>query len=376
MDLKISVCSIIKNEETFLEESLKSVRRLAFEIIVVDTGSSDSSVAIAKKCADRVEFFDWKDDFSAARNFAASFATGDWILFLDGDEILETEGASKIREMILKDPEIFAYGISQRNYTNDRSYPLWRSKDESGQGECSDLAVGLEGFSDNLMMKLYRNHSEIRWEGVVHETIVGSCRKLGLKHLEVPVCLVHHLGELKSEAFRNEKKAYYLKLAIEKLKTDPSHENPWFEVGISFSNLGRFEEAERAFAEALVRRPSWAEAKLFRARILLRLGRNEEAELLLRELLSANEFKEEAEAHLSTALLYEGKMNEAESVIEQAFQGGANHLSLHVNAGTLYFERGDFEKSRKHFIEALKINPRDSFLREALQKANSALKLA
>jgi glycosyltransferase involved in cell wall biosynthesis len=372
--MELSVCYIVKNEAQFLEASLQSVQSLANEIILLDTGSQDDTRTIAKKFDVRIENFTWCDNFSAARNQAASFATKDWILFVDGDEILETEAPEKIKQALQTDPNVAAWGIAQRNYTNDRSYPHWISRDTPNVGEISELARGIAGFSDNLMMKLYRNRLGIQWKGVIHESIVDSCRSLGLIHREVPVVILHHLNELKSESFRNEKRNYYLKLSVEKLKQDPTHENPWFEAAIAMSNVGKYREAEKAFKEALQRRPDWHEAKLFRARLLLQLDENAEAEVLLRELLSVPEYSNEAHGHLSTALLYQGHVQECEALIADAMKSGMTHLSLHVNAGTLFFEKKDYQKSRQHLEAALKINPDDAFLQDALSKTLTFLK--
>src|SRR5205823_1109121 len=84
--VQLSVCLIVKNEERFLAQSLKSVREIAQQIVVVDTGSTDRTVEIAKEFGAEVHSFTWCDDFSAARNVALEHATGDWVLALDADE--------------------------------------------------------------------------------------------------------------------------------------------------------------------------------------------------------------------------------------------------------------------------------------------------
>jgi len=84
---KISVCIIAKNEQKYIEDCLKSVKPIANEIIVLDTGSTDKTIEIASKYAN-VYKTEWKDDFSKARNECLSYAKGDWILYLDADEIL------------------------------------------------------------------------------------------------------------------------------------------------------------------------------------------------------------------------------------------------------------------------------------------------
>lgn len=86
--LPISVCIIAKNEQKYIENCLKALRRYSWEIIVVDTGSTDDTRQIATRYTDKVYDFAWIDDFSAARNFAAAQASNNWILVLDCDEYL------------------------------------------------------------------------------------------------------------------------------------------------------------------------------------------------------------------------------------------------------------------------------------------------
>ena len=88
---RLSVCLIVKNEEKFLDACLQSVKSVTNEILVVDTGSTDRTVEIARSHGARVEFFAWCDDFSAARNAGLEQARGDWVLILDADEELSAE---------------------------------------------------------------------------------------------------------------------------------------------------------------------------------------------------------------------------------------------------------------------------------------------
>lgn len=86
----ISVCIIAKNEEKRIEKCLASIKPYGFEIVVVDTGSSDNTKTIAQKYADKVLDFEWCDDFSAARNFSLRSASNNWIFVLDCDEYIKT----------------------------------------------------------------------------------------------------------------------------------------------------------------------------------------------------------------------------------------------------------------------------------------------
>ena len=97
---KLSLAMIVKNEARCLARCLHSVQNVADEIIVVDTGSTDRTMAIAEECGGKIFHFDWCDDFSAARNFALAQTTGDWILVLDADETVSEPLAAEIKKFI------------------------------------------------------------------------------------------------------------------------------------------------------------------------------------------------------------------------------------------------------------------------------------
>ena len=124
MQLPVSVVMIVKNEEAFLAASLGSVANHVSEMIVFDTGSTDRSREIAKGLGARIESYSWDHDFSAARNYAASLATHDWIFFLDGDEIVSAQAWDELARL-LTDSDIAAYGILQRNYAREPFASAW-----------------------------------------------------------------------------------------------------------------------------------------------------------------------------------------------------------------------------------------------------------
>ncbi len=92
--MKLSLAMIVKNEEENIERCLKSISNLVDEIVIVDTGSEDNTVSIAKKYTNNIYSYNWNDDFSKARNYALEKCTGDWILSLDADEYIY-EGSKK-----------------------------------------------------------------------------------------------------------------------------------------------------------------------------------------------------------------------------------------------------------------------------------------
>ncbi len=103
--LSISVCIIAKNEEKHIEECLKRLKLYPYEIVLVDTGSTDNTIEIASHYTKHIYHFDWCDDFSAAKNFAVSKASGDWILSLDCDEYVETIDEAALAQQMQRFPK-------------------------------------------------------------------------------------------------------------------------------------------------------------------------------------------------------------------------------------------------------------------------------
>ena len=144
----ISLCMIVKDEEEILSRCLDSVNKIADEVIIIDTGSTDNTKAIASKYTKNIFDFEWIDDFSAARNEAFSKATMDYILWLDADDVIEEEDYEKF--MDLKENIDLSIDSVTMNY---------------------NLAVdeyGNVAFSSRRN-RLVKREKKFRWIGAVHE---------------------------------------------------------------------------------------------------------------------------------------------------------------------------------------------------------------
>lgn len=144
----ISLCMIVKNEEKVLTRCLESVKGYVDELVIVDTGSTDSTVDIATSYGAKVVHYAWTNDFGDARNQALDKATGDWILQLDADEYFIDGTQSKLLENIERHHDKDGFLIQITNLI--------------GTGQLGNTHV---------YTRLFKNHEQVRYEGKIHEQV-------------------------------------------------------------------------------------------------------------------------------------------------------------------------------------------------------------
>ena len=119
---KLSVCLIVKNEERVLARCLSCAARIADELVVVDTGSTDRSVEIAKKFTPHVYLHPWQNSFAEARNFSYAQATGDYIMWLDADDVIDDESIARLNALKAEETEADVILAIYRNDSEDGLY--------------------------------------------------------------------------------------------------------------------------------------------------------------------------------------------------------------------------------------------------------------
>lgn len=149
--MTISLCMIVKNEERILARCLDSIADLMDEIIIVDTGSTDATKEIARKYTDKVYDFEWVNDFAAARNYAFSKASMDYIYSADADEVLNSENHQKFKA--LKEALMEEIEIVQMKYGNQL---------ENGT---------VYNFDEEYRPKLFKRNRQFVWIEPIHETV-------------------------------------------------------------------------------------------------------------------------------------------------------------------------------------------------------------
>ncbi|NJK35630.1 MAG: glycosyltransferase [Oscillatoriales cyanobacterium SM2_2_1] len=152
----LSICLIVKNEASRLERCFRSViglpSALSWELIVVDTGSTDRTLAIAKHWGAKTCRFPWRDDFAAARNFSIQCAQGEWILILDADEQLTATAQKELPQAMANTQAI--------------AYQLLRQEQESDSAPYS------------LITRLFRRRPDLYFSGLYHESVDDALNRL------------------------------------------------------------------------------------------------------------------------------------------------------------------------------------------------------
>jgi len=234
----LSFCMIVKNEERNLPRCLDSVRGLAEEYIVVDTGSTDATASIAARYGAEVIPFDFTIvDFAAARNHAIERASGQWILMLDADETLDRAGANMIEGLI-------APG-------QDSGYFLERHNCSSGS----------ESSFTDYVVRLFPNRPNHRYRGRVHETIDASILSGGGRLRKAGLRIFHNFSS--DREVRRLKNRWYIKILKEEIAADPKDHSRLDFLAAEYHQLEMFDEAT-AIAERIAQvRPLDPRAHLF-----------------------------------------------------------------------------------------------------------------
>lgn len=210
-EMTISLTMIVKNEASRLAACLESAQGFVDEIVIVDTGSTDNTMQVARQYTDKVFSYAWQHDFSAARNYALSQASGDWILYLDADEKLVCADCT-LKDLIVKDKNIEAYMLPLEHPINEST------------GE----------FNNFLVLRLFKNNNEYYFTGRIHEQVVVKNRQV--VGVAEGVKIKHALLSPKE---RNLKKGRNLRFLKAEIKDEP--ENPFlcYYLGVEWLGLGK-----------------------------------------------------------------------------------------------------------------------------------------
>jgi|CXWL01.1.fsa_nt_gi tetratricopeptide (TPR) repeat protein len=283
----LAVCMIVRDEAARLSRALESVRAVAHEVIVVDTGSRDNTMAVARALGARVLETPWIDDFGAARNVALAAAHSDWVLSLDADEEL-APGQKAALVACLARRDVDAWNV------------LLRSKLGGAQ-------AGLE--FQHQFPRLFRNGLGIRFAGRVHEQLRASMDAAAARVQTSGIVLVHSGYDIDART-RKSKLERNLKLLQLDHAERPGDGFLHFHLGETWKQLGKLEEAvlwyQRALSSAGLDCAHRATAHQNLASVLLLQGRLREAALQALRALRTDRDALPAWLHLSAARIRMG----------------------------------------------------------------------
>ena len=229
----LSLSMIVKNEEKYLRGCLESIQNYVDEIIIVDTGSSDKTKLIAKEYNAKIYNFEWKDDFSAARNEALKYTNGEWLIYLDADERLKKGDGEKLIKILKNSPpEIGAYvvTIESEHLQLDNSTELHRG--------------GYPRIIRNL------GYPNIHFIGRVHEQITPSIFANN-KKIDFTDIIIEHLGYNLSREEMDAKVRRNYRMLIQHVQEEPLNGYAWYQLGQTLAQMKLFKEAEDSIRMAI-----------------------------------------------------------------------------------------------------------------------------
>lgn len=339
----ISLAMIVRDAAADLSRCLQSALAEVDEIVIVDTGSRDGTLNIAKSFTNKTYFYKWNDDFSAARNFAISKCTGQWIFSLDADEVLDSQSGN-LRQLIANTPEAEAFLLPLLFYAG----------------------VNDERFS---VVRLFRNTAEYRFAGKIHEQVIITAKSNVVATGDAPV--IRH--KLVTGRDRNIKGHRNLEMLCQAVSSEPGNGYLKYYLGVEWLRFRRFEKALTCFQESIAIISS--DCLIFRGPLvrylvdcLKFLGRQEEAFAICCHECEINPVYTDIFFDAGAILEEMGQFKEAIEYFCKAIELGVPPLVLYHSQGTENFltcyhlgfcheKIGCHELAERYYWQALAANP-------------------
>lgn len=227
MKSTISLCMIVRDEENSLTLCLNSVKDIVDQMVIVDTGSKDKTIQIAKIFGADIYQFQWCNNFAEARNESIKYATGDWVLWMDADETLDPRSIPELKEITHEKNKDTYYSVrisSRNDYQNKVTY--------------SDAH------------RIFPNGLGIRFENRIHEQIYRSAKNAGAKEVITGIHIIHEGYNLTEEEYQKKllRNLPLLEKMVEENKQDSyAH----FTLAQNYSGLKQYKNAIKHFKIAI-----------------------------------------------------------------------------------------------------------------------------
>jgi tetratricopeptide (TPR) repeat protein len=363
----LGLSMIAKNEAHTLRACLTSVRDIVSQIVIADTGSTDSTIETAREFGATVLSLPWENHFAKARNAALAPMTTDWVLVLDADAELDAASQS-ILPRLLAESEVDAYVVAIRDYMPEKS-SYYLEHPGTPVSHPPERAQTAACYHDQPTIRLFRRNPEVYFFGRVHELVEYRISLLGLKSVPSDI-LIHHFGFLRGPKVRGAKAVYYRDLGRLKVKEEPDNPFAWFELGIvehrTFQNR---DVALSCFQQTVKLHPPFTRAWLFMAMIYIDQDRPFDALLALEQTDTTEEAAGFRERLRGDAYYNLGQIAQARSAYRNALSFGEDKPMIQSRLGLTEVRLGDFEAGLARLRQAIEEAPHQAELHDRLVKA-------
>ena len=369
----LGLSMIVKNEAQTLGPCLQSVSGIVSQIVVADTGSTDSTADIARQNGATVISIPWRNHFANARNAALDLMQTDWVLVLDADEELDTAAKSQIANL-LTTSHADGYLVPIRNYIPTVTGRGWDRIAEVNKSS-HPRAKTAPAYFVHENCRLFRRDPGIYFVGRVHELVEPRINALG-RRLPMAPFFIHHFGQLAQEETRNQKAAAYrdmLRIKVRELPNDPM---AWVQLGLQEYECSRdASEALRCFEHALILEPKATPAALFKGMVYLDLGKYSQA-LEALDSTRGDQRSRGLREHLRGDSLHNlGRLLEALTAYQEAVRFSGSDPVLSSKLGYTEVRLGRDREGINRLKEAVERAPDVAEIRERLMKAFVAVNI-
>jgi tetratricopeptide (TPR) repeat protein len=399
--LRLSLCMIVRDEQELLPRCLRAVAEVVDEIVVVDTGSTDATIEIARSFGARVIEREWSGSFAEARNVSFDAARGDWLMYLDADEVLVREDAALLRSLSGRTWRE-AFYLSETSFTGEL---------DGGTAVAHDA------------LRVFRNRPEYRFEGRLHEQIAHRLPGYLSERIEVTDVRLEHYGYL--GAVRDGRAKARRNIELLRLEQAEGPATPFLHynlgcehaaAGEAMHALGEFERAwellqgvadrdSHRFEPALISRlaktlracgrarealavagdglerfPAFTDLVLEQALAASALGQDDDAIALYERCIEMGDAPRGYTArvgggsylprlHLAECRLARGEFGQAIELLEQCLREHPHFIAARFMLGTALYEAGANAAGEEQFRAVLARQPRHARARVALAEA-------
>ncbi|MGM7702912.1 tetratricopeptide repeat-containing glycosyltransferase family 2 protein [Pseudalkalibacillus sp. Hm43] len=349
MNTFLSACLIVKDEEKVLKRCLESIVGIVDELIIVDTGSTDKTREIALEFTDSFYEFKWNDNFSDARNYAASKATGDWIFVLDADEFVDRTSFEQFKSSLKLGTSDNILSVQIVNFVGEN-------------GKSTVL---------NNHERVYKNDGSIRYYRNIHEELKhqSNNEKRGIAELQI-----FHSGYMKNVVIEKGKSERNLRLLEQKKSKDPID---YYYLGNEYSSTGDIDKAISNYKKGYRLKKDlsidWIQKLLVRLVKCLHItGDYNEALEIVKSVEKVYPYTVDFKFLKGTLLSEIGAESEAISIFNEIIRKrndlradySIDYLEYlpHKHLGELYEKEGNLQLAVHHYSKSLSVNDSDDYI--------------